>query len=70
MKNKNLIKKALLIRKIEVKLLQLFSQGELYGTIHTCIGEEWIAVAAADSTKKGDTFFSNHRGHGHSFILA
>ena len=65
MKNKNLIKKALLIRKFEEKLLQLFSQGELFGTIHTCIGEEWISVAAANSTKKGDTFFSNHRGHGH-----
>ncbi len=65
MKNKDLIKKALLIRKFEEKLLQLFSQGELFGTIHTCIGEEWIAVAAANSIKRGDTFFSNHRGHGH-----
>ena len=65
MKNVNLIKKALLIRKFEEKLLQLFSQGELFGTIHTCIGEEWIAVAAANSIKRGDTFFSNHRGHGH-----
>lgn len=65
MKNINLIKKALLIRKFEEKLLKLFSEGKLYGTIHTCIGEEWIAVAAANSAKKGDTFFSNHRGHGH-----
>jgi len=52
MKNINLIKKALLIRKFEEKLLQLFSQGELFGTIHTCIGEEWIAVVAANSTKR------------------
>ena len=65
MKNINLIKKALLIRKFEEKLFELFSEGELFGTIHTCIGEEWIAVAAANSIKKGDTFFSNHRGHGH-----
>ena len=65
MKNINLIKKVLLIRKFEEKLLKLFSEGELFGTIHTCIGEEWIAVAAANSIKKNDTFFSNHRGHGH-----
>lgn len=64
-KNINLIKKALLIRRFEAKLLELFSEGELFGTIHTCIGEEWIAVAAENSTKKNDTFFSNHRGHGH-----
>ncbi len=65
MKNINLIKKVLLIRKFEEKLLELFSEGELFGTIHTCIGEEWIAVAAANSIKKNDIFFSNHRGHGH-----
>jgi len=65
MKNINLIKKVLLIRKFEEKLLELFYEGKLFGTIHTCIGEEWIAVAAANSTKKNDTFFSNHRGHGH-----
>ncbi len=65
MKNISLIKKALLIRRFEAKLVELFSEGELFGTIHTCIGEEWIAVAAANSTKKNDTFFSNHRGHGH-----
>lgn len=65
MKKKDLIREALLIRKFEEKLLQLFSEGKLFGTIHTCIGEEWIAVAAANSIQKGDTFFSNHRGHGH-----
>ena len=43
--NTNLIKKALKIRFTEEKLLELFSQGELNGTVHTCIGQEWASVA-------------------------
>ncbi len=62
---KKLIKKAMFIRRFEEKLLNLFSKGELQGTVHTCIGEEWTGVAAAEALKDGDTIFSNHRCHGH-----
>lgn len=51
-----------LIRAIEERLLSLFSEGKLYGTTHTCIGQEVCAVAvvrALDLTK--DIIFSNHR---------
>ena len=33
--------KAMLIRGVEQRLLDLFSEGKLFGTVHTCIGQEW-----------------------------
>ncbi len=60
-----LITKALTIRRVEERLLALFAEGQLSGTVHTCIGQEWIAVAVAEYLQRGDFIFSNHRGHGH-----
>ena len=52
-----LLRKALLIRRVEEKLLDLFSQGKLNGTVHTCIGQEWSAVAVISALKKATVFF-------------
>jgi acetoin:2,6-dichlorophenolindophenol oxidoreductase subunit alpha len=52
------------IRRFEEELLELFAAGELSGTTHTCLGQEYIPVALAPLTR-GDFVFSNHRGHGH-----
>jgi len=60
-----LIEKALLIRRFEELLLKLFKSGKLNGTIHTCIGQEFIGVAISEYLNMGDSMFSNHRGHGH-----
>lgn len=60
-----LIRRAFLIRKFEEKLLALYAEGKINGTVHTCIGQEWIGVAAANASVEGDHFLSNHRGHGH-----
>ncbi len=59
------IKEAIRIRKVEEKFLQLFSEGKLNGTVHTCVGQEFSAVAFAGQLKKKDFVFSNHRCHGH-----
>ena len=56
---------ALTIRLMEERLLQLFTQGKLFGTVHTCIGQEFAGVAIARAIDKGDYWFSNHRYHGH-----
>ena len=56
---------ALTIRKTEERLLELFQQGQLFGTVHTCIGQEFSGVAVARVLKPQDTVFSNHRCHGH-----
>jgi 2-oxoisovalerate dehydrogenase E1 component len=57
--------KALLIRRVEEKLLELFAQGKLFGTVHTCIGQEFTGIAVAEALQQGDLIFSNHRCHGH-----
>jgi 2-oxoisovalerate dehydrogenase E1 component len=56
---------ALRIRRTEQKLLQLFAEGKLFGTVHTCIGQEFVAVAVSRALEPHDIVFSNHRGHGH-----
>jgi 2-oxoisovalerate dehydrogenase E1 component len=56
---------AALIREVEQRLLRLFAEGKLFGTVHTCIGQELTGVAVARSLSPGDILFSNHRCHGH-----
>ena len=63
--DRRLVRQALTIRRTEERLLSLFAEGKLFGTVHTCIGQEWIGVAVADALQSGDAIFSNHRGHGH-----
>jgi 2-oxoisovalerate dehydrogenase E1 component len=63
--NHKILKDALRIRKVEEKFLELFSQGRLNGTVHTCVGQEFSALAFAGQLKKKDFIFSNHRCHGH-----
>ena len=53
------VKKLVKIRLFEEKLLELFSEGKINGTTHTCIGQEEIAVAVMSLTKENDYIFSN-----------
>ena len=55
----------LLIREFENRLLELFSEGKLSGTTHTCVGQEAIAVSVIEYLQEDDVVFSNHRCHGH-----
>ena len=50
---------------MEQAFLDLFTQGRLNGTVHTCIGQELSALAFAGQVRKTDFVFSNHRCHGH-----
>jgi TPP-dependent pyruvate/acetoin dehydrogenase alpha subunit len=53
------------IRTFEQRLLDLFAQGLISGTVHTSLGQESCDVGviqALDKTK--DVIFSNHRAHG------
>ena len=61
----SLSRKMLTIRKVEEALLELFTQGKLYGTTHTSIGQEATAVASMSHISDKDIVFSNHRCHGH-----
>lgn len=60
-----LIEEGLLIRLVEEKFLALFSQGKMNGTVHTCVGQEFSAIAVAGQLCELDWVTSNHRCHGH-----
>lgn len=62
---RNEITSALQIRLVEERLLQLFSQGKLNGTVHTAIGQEFTGVFVSKYLIEDDFVTSNHRGHGH-----
>ncbi len=62
---RSVFEKALTARFVEEALLALFSEGKLYGTVHTCIGQELTGAVISEFLKPGDTIFSNHRCHGH-----
>ena len=53
------------IRYTEEALLNLFSQGKMNGTIHTCVGQELASYFIIKSLMVDDYIFSNHRCHGH-----
>lgn len=57
--------KAILIREVENQFLDLFAQGRMNGTVHTCVGQEFSAVAVAGQLAPEDWVTSNHRCHGH-----
>lgn len=55
-----------LIRAVEERLLGLFSEGKLFGTTHTSIGQEVCAVSVVGVLDlEKDIIFSSHRCHGH-----
>jgi 2-oxoisovalerate dehydrogenase E1 component len=58
-------KKAFFIRKTEELFLELFKEGKISGTVHTCIGQEFTGIFASKYSIKGDFVATNHRGHGH-----
>jgi acetoin:2,6-dichlorophenolindophenol oxidoreductase subunit alpha len=58
-----------LIRAFEEAVLALFAQGELFGTTHTSLGQEAIAVGVLSQVTREDVVFSGHRCHGHYLAL-
>jgi 2-oxoisovalerate dehydrogenase E1 component len=60
-----------LVRAVEERLLSLFSEGKLFGTTHTCLGQETSAYAVVNALdRERDLVFSNHRCHGHYVVWA
>src|SRR5450631_1082001 len=59
------VEKAIQIRLLESRLLSLFKEGLINGTVHTCVGQELTGVFVSKYLNPQDFVFSNHRGHGH-----
>lgn len=60
-----LARELLRIRLFEERALEEFGKGKLFGTTHTCIGQEANAVGVIGALRRSDIVVSNHRGHGH-----
>ena len=54
-----------LIRCFEDRAAELFQQGVIFGTAHSCVGQEAIAVGAAGVMRDTDYLVGHHRSHGH-----
>src|SRR5690349_23373932 len=65
-KSRHIVRTAVRVRAFETNLLELFKQGLISGTVHTCVGQELCATALHPHLRPGvDAFFATHRGHGH-----
>lgn len=54
------------IRTFESRVEKLFLEGQLPGFVHSCAGQEAIAVGVCGSISNSDYVTSTHRGHGHA----
>lgn len=67
---KDMLGRMHLIRAFECKARELYDQnrmeGRFLGALHSCEGEEAVAVGACDVLRTDDFLLSTHRGHGHA----
>lgn len=70
MEKKEVLFKMMLIREMEHLIESLFSQGQLRGTTHCCIGQEAVPVAMSYLIDiEHDYLCSGHRAHGFSMMM-
>ncbi len=60
-----LLKRMLLIRRLEETLGKLFADSEVKGFVHLSIGQEAVPVGICANLGDDDYITSTHRGHGH-----
>ncbi len=53
------------IRRFEQRAHDLFLEGVVKGTAHSCVGQEAIAAGACAALRDTDFIITHHRGHGH-----
>lgn len=53
------------IRRVELKIGELYRENEMRTPIHLCIGQEAVSAGVCIHLDDTDYMFSNHRGHGH-----
>ena len=57
------------IRLVEDRIIELFAEGLIPGTTHTCQGQEAVPVAIAATLRLTDTVACTYRGHGMALAL-
>jgi acetoin:2,6-dichlorophenolindophenol oxidoreductase subunit alpha len=61
----DLLRRMLLIRRVEERLGEVVQSGELPGAVHLYIGQEAVAAGVCAHLDERDWIASTHRGHGH-----
>lgn len=59
-----LYRKMYQIRRVEERLEELFRNGEVYGSLHLCIGQEATVTGACAALRHDDYMTGTYRGHG------
>jgi TPP-dependent pyruvate/acetoin dehydrogenase alpha subunit len=54
-----------LIRAFELRVSELYRDGEVPGFVHTSLGQEAVAVGVCAELRADDYVATTHRGHGH-----
>jgi len=62
---RELYRMMLKIRKVELKINELYHEDEMRTPVHLCLGQEAVAAGVCAHLNADDYVFSNHRGHGH-----
>lgn len=57
------------IRHFEDRIKELFGQGLIHGTTHTCQGQEAVSIGLALAARTTDHVCCTYRGHGHALAL-
>ncbi len=57
------------IRMLEDRILELFADGLIHGSTHTCQGQEAVAVGIAAAARPTDWVSGTYRGHGVALAL-
>jgi len=60
-----LFRTMLIIRRFEEKVIEMLSRGKVFGSVHSCIGQEAAAAGVVATLRREDYVIGNHRGHGH-----
>ena len=53
------------IRRFDQRVRELFLEGTVKGTAHSCVGQEAVAAGACAALEERDFIITHHRGHGH-----
>jgi len=62
---RELYRMMLTIRKVELKIGELYHEDEMRTPVHLCIGQEAVAAGVCAHLNADDYVVSYHRGHGH-----
>lgn len=63
------LRRMLEIRTVEDRILQMFQDGHVSGSTHTCQGQEAVSIGIAATARPTDAVACTYRGHGHALAL-